>query len=364
MARRRALTVFSLSFLDAMTCGFGAVVLLYMVINASVSLRSDRLTGDLQAEATRLDREVLEGQRRLVELRNALREVERRQVVARGLSSRLIESLDDLQRELSDDRDTNLARQEHLNRLMADLKSLEEETQRLAASIPREEPQGERLRSFIGDGDRQYLTGLKVGGDRILILVDVSASMLAEKVVDVLVRRNLPDERKLQAGKWRQTVDTVDWLLTQLPPTSRFQVVVFNDSAAPVLEGTDGQWLDGGDADALERVVQGLRRVVPGRGTSLYRAFSVVGAFEPHPDNLVLLTDGLPTQGESIQRSGTISARQRRKLFSQAIKQIPIGLPVNVVLLPMEGDPEAPSAFWRLALSTRGSLLSPPGDWP
>jgi hypothetical protein len=36
-ARRRPLTVFSLSFLDAMTCGFGAVVLLYMVINAATS---------------------------------------------------------------------------------------------------------------------------------------------------------------------------------------------------------------------------------------------------------------------------------------------------------------------------------------
>jgi hypothetical protein len=37
---------------------------------------------------------------------------------------------------------------------------------------------------------------------------------------------------------------------------------------------------------------------------------------------------------------------------------------VNVILLPMEGDPMAASAFWRLAQLTRGSFLSPAEDWP
>ena len=72
-ARRRSMNVFSLSFLDAMTCGFGAVVLLYMVINAATGLRTDRLTGQLKAEADRLEVEVLEGHRNLVELKNSLR---------------------------------------------------------------------------------------------------------------------------------------------------------------------------------------------------------------------------------------------------------------------------------------------------
>ena len=52
---RRSPTVFSLSFLDAMTCGFGAVVLLYMVINASVGMRTDNMVGQLKAEAEMLD---------------------------------------------------------------------------------------------------------------------------------------------------------------------------------------------------------------------------------------------------------------------------------------------------------------------
>ena len=33
-------------------------------------------------------------------------------------------------------------------------------------------------------------------------------------------------------------------------------------------------------------------------------------------------------------------------------------------LFPIEGDPMAASAFWKLALATRGSFMSPAKDWP
>ena len=65
MARRRT-NVFSLSFLDAMTCGFGAVVLLYMVINSSVSMRAGHVTRDLRGEVDFLEVEVLEENEDLV----------------------------------------------------------------------------------------------------------------------------------------------------------------------------------------------------------------------------------------------------------------------------------------------------------
>ena len=157
---RRTTNVFSLSFLDAMTCGFGAVVLFFMVINAAVGTRADRVTGDLKAEVDRLEKEVLDGHRDLVELRNSLREIDQEDAEARGLSRQIIESIEDLQVELATYENTTLAQEEHVNRLMADLKSLEESNRRLSASIPEvEEPPGDRLRSHIGDGDRQYLTG-------------------------------------------------------------------------------------------------------------------------------------------------------------------------------------------------------------
>ena len=40
MARkRRPFEVFSMSFLDCMSCGFGAVILFFMIINAQVKAR-------------------------------------------------------------------------------------------------------------------------------------------------------------------------------------------------------------------------------------------------------------------------------------------------------------------------------------
>jgi len=364
MARRRGLTVFGLSFLDAMTCGLGAVVLLFMVINANVGVRTAQLTEDLQGEVDRIEEEVLDGYKDLVELRNSLREIEEDLAAARGLSRRIIQNMEEIQVELATYENDTLSRREHINRLKADLKSLEEEAKRLAAATPSEEMPGERTRPHVGDGDRQYLTGLKVGGRRIFILVDTSASMLGKTLVNVIRRRNLPDREKVRAAKWRQAVATVDWLTTQIPRDSQFQIYTFSESAGPAVPGTEGKWLDGKDRQTLDKAVARLRGTVPEGGTSLYHAFAAAMKMKPAPDNLILLTDGLPTRGRSAPNRRTVSGKQRAKLFREAVGVLEGGLPINVILFPMEGDPMAPSSYWRLALATRGSYLSPSKDWP
>ena len=93
------------------------------------------------------------------------------------------------------------------------------------------------MRTFTGEGDRQYLTGLKVGGERILVLVDASASMLDRKIVNVIRRRNMSNDVKLRSQKWRQAVASVDWLSAQFPPDSKFQIYTFNTEPQPVLQG-------------------------------------------------------------------------------------------------------------------------------
>jgi hypothetical protein len=363
MARRR-INVFSLSFLDAMTCGFGAVVLFYMIINASVGLRAGNMTSDLQAESNRLEVEVLEGHVNLVELRNSNLEEQERIVHASGLARRLLEQIEAIRVELATDTESTLARRESINKLQTDLKSLENEARRLAAAAPSQETPGDRLRAFVGDGDRQYLTGLKVGGERIAILVDASASMLGSRIVNVLRRRNLSDPEKLRARKWRQAVSTVDWLAAQLPRESRFQIVTFNDEAASVLPETNGTWLDAGKRDDLDRAIAALRQTVPRNGTNLYAGLRAIGELRPAPDNVILLVDGLPTLGAKAPRKGTISGDKRLKLFEQALRELRSGVPVNVIMYPMEGDPMAASAYWNLAVVTGGSYMSPSQDWP
>ena len=364
MKKRRRLDPIGLSFLDAMTCGFGAVILFYMIIQGSTQEKVRVVTVDRQAEVDLLEKQVLEGWENLVELRNSVRETDEERVRTEGLSRRLIETLVEIRRELATFDAETLATREHLNQLQVDLRTLEQESRRLSASLPSDETPGARTRAFIGDGDRQYLTGLKVGGERTLILVDASASMLASTVVNVLVRRNLGPAKRRQAAKWQRAVATADWLLTQVKPGSYVQVYRFAEEASPVLDGTGGQWLESSDRRTLDRLVAALRGVAPEGGTNLEAAFAAISQMEPRPDNLVLLVDGLPTQGSRKSRRGTISGKDRFKLFERAIDRLPASLPVNVVLFPMEGDPQAPAAYWQLALKSRGSFLSPPEDWP
>ena len=73
MKRRKGeLNVFSMSFLDAITAGFGCVVLLFMLVSANAVLDQRTVVENREAEARRWELRVLTGQRNLVQLREAL----------------------------------------------------------------------------------------------------------------------------------------------------------------------------------------------------------------------------------------------------------------------------------------------------
>ncbi|HUO78821.1 MAG TPA: hypothetical protein VMU00_01650, partial [Steroidobacteraceae bacterium] len=84
----------------------------------------------------------------------------------------------------------------------------------------------------------------------------------------------------------------------------------------------------------------------------------------PQPDNLIVITDGLPTQGAQPPSKKLVDGDDRLRFFERAIAALPKRLPVSTILLPMEGDPAAPSAFWNLAKATQGSFMAPSRDWP
>ena len=94
--------------------------------------------------------------------------------------------------------------------LQSDLDSREDEIERLQAL--KAATDGNQIRAIKGEGDRQHLTGLKVGGRNIVIIVDTSASMLDETIVNILRCRNMSEEKKRQAPKWQRTPRTVDGL--------------------------------------------------------------------------------------------------------------------------------------------------------
>jgi hypothetical protein len=353
-----------MSFLDCMSCGFGAVILFFMIINAQVKETTEQDPTELMAETRKLEIEILDGRKNLVLAKNTMEDLTEEQQTAEGQIAQIIALIEQLRAELATyDKDT-LAEIEHAEQLQTDIENLEEEVKRLLALAEEQEQEGNKLREFKGEGDRQYLTGLKLGGERTLILVDRSASMLDDTIVNIIRRRNMAEEDKLSAVKWRQAVASVDWLTAQFQPGSKFQIYMYNDKAVPVIEGSDGVWLSADDGTQLDEAVRILRRTVPENGTNMRAAYEVASSLSPRPDNIILIADGLPTMEDENESRRTVSGRERTNMHFRAIRELPNGVPVNIFLYPLEGDYEAPILYWILAFRSGGSFISVSRDWP
>lgn len=352
MMKKRRLNAFSLSFLDIMACGFGAVTLLFLILRHNFA-EEPVPDPSLAAEVEMLQEDVSEAEEERVELLNSIEELELQLVTAQGRSNRYITDLQELEESIQSDPDERIAM------LRRQVEELESETANME-----EVEFADKVRQFVGEGNRQYLTGLKLGGERVMIMVDGSASMLADTVVNAVRRRNMEEAQRVEAPKWQWTVRTVEWLLAQLPPSSRFQLYIFNTQAFPALVGSEGEWLDAADSLDLEDAVDGLKAYAPDGGTSLQNAIASLDGFAEKPDNLFLLTDGLPTQGKTPPSNHMVTGEQRRRNFLGAVEVLPAGIPVNTILFPMEGDPEAAALFWQFAMTTNGAFVAPSRDWP
>lgn len=361
--RRRGGAPSNLSFLDIMSCGFGAVVLVFLVTKHSMSVHADEVNEVLLAEVDRIEVEVEDGELDLVQLREALAQAEQRIEELDAQRSERSEDEETRRRDLQRLRELTVAREETLKELRSEIEALEERTEDAEAMNLGDDRLASAVLSVSGQGQRQYLTGLSVGGDRILILFDRSASMLDETIVNIIRRRNMAPERQREAPKWQQATGTLRWLASRLPRTSRFQLYTFSENWAPALEGTEGQWIDvvGG---RLDSAVANATAQLPEGGTNLYTVFASIGELSPPPDNIILVTDGLPTRNANTPRRGTVTGNERLALFDEAISLLPIDIPLNIVLLHLEGDPMAASSYWRLAVATEGSFLAPSRDWP
>jgi len=223
-------------------------------------------------------------------------------------------------------------------------------------------------------GEENYIMGLKVEGRKILFLIDSSASMTDEKLIDIIRRKNSSDARKKNGPKWQRTKRVVRWLLARAPKSSRVAVVSYNRKVK-VLAG--GGWFNSRDANQISRIYRELDKLVPSGATNLQLGLQKAKSLKP--TDIYLVTDGLPTVGQSryaslnpfaacsslLGKSTKISGPCRVKLFRQSIREsAPANTKVNVVLLPIEGDPQAAPEYWAWTAFTGGLLISPAVSWP
>ena len=98
----------------------------------------------------------------------------------------------------------------------------------------------------------------------------------------------------------------------------------------------ESEWLEVSDSGQVDEVIDNMRAYVPNGGTDLEKAFASISHMSPMPDNLYLITDGLPTRGAKATKGSTVTSAQRASLFRDAVDKLPRGVPVNIILEPME----------------------------
>ena len=361
--RRRESEIFSMSFLDCICCGFGAVILVFMIINAQVK-GSREAEPDRMSETRKLEVEILEGRKNMVLARNTIEELETRNQDAQGEIDRILALIAELREELSKYDDETLAKIERVEKLQSDIKSLEEEVERLL-KMAREDPAaGDRIRSFDDEGQGPPVPD-RPQGRRQAHPVPRRPLRQHARGHDRQRGPAPPPARRGRCAraKWRQAVRTVDWLTTQIPPGTEFQIYVFNTTArarhrrARAAPGSRPK-----DGTSLDQAVATLRGRRPRAAPAWKRPSPPPRQLEPaarqhHPAHRRPAHAGTSPP----PRTADLAASGVGLLFEPRDRALPRGVPVNVLLFPMEGDPMAAPAFWKLAIASGGSLVTSAG---
>ncbi len=350
-AKRRETEVFSLAFLDCICCGFGAVILVFILTLSQKSTVDKADMEDAQNRLQKMMRDVTSSQQDLDRLAQviAAAQLELEDANAKNTQDQL--RLTNRERELLLMLQQTGAMKDALHTLLGEKNALPTDDH---APVP------------IPNIDRrQYLTGVKLQGEFVVFLVRASGSMLDESIELASARLGDSEAKKREAPKWQRTIHSLQWMLASLDPEQHFQIFFFNEETSPILPNRGDEWFSTKDKKAISEVMKRLNEVVPQGGANLERAFTTVRFLPRLPDSIVLLTDGLPTRSDSLPMEGDVDETTRIRFFEIATKQLPPRIPVSTILFPfLSGDPGAPGLYWELANATRGALVSPSKSWP
>jgi len=361
-ARRRP-EGFNLAFLDIMACGLGAIILIFMLVK-------------YHAETPGVDTRQLESQ--LAGLRA--------EINATLAANREMEAqLEALKRELQDAAQRATQADARGEAAAAELIALTREVGRLEDALAQRRAEAAaaaaRASEPVDDKfEQDHLIGLRVEGERILVLLDNSASMADERLVDIIKAKAAGAAAQQAGPKWRRALEIARWIIERAPARGEYLVARYNDAAAFVPDAT---WRAGGDEEARATVLQALAELRPHNATNLHAALQFIKRSRVRPTDIYVITDSLPTKGfESLptvtrrracgaltvraaNAATTVSGECRLELFHAAIDKFADNRArINTVLLPIEGDPEAAYAYWLWSASTTGMLVSPAGSWP
>lgn len=221
--RRRSIEIFNLSFLDVVSCGFGAIILLLVIVKISEPGVIERLSVDLRGLVASLEQQLHEIRGDSTVVNREMTQREEQLSTSKDALARLKGDLSAIRGEFASTKQQNDAQRIVADRLESAKQSLSEEMRRL-----------------LGTAYRRPATDATIGGvpvdsEYIIFIIDTSGSM--------------------QQNAWGLVLKKVTEVLEIYPQVKGIQVM--NDMGDYMFSQYSGRWIP--DTPARRRAI--IRRL-------------------------------------------------------------------------------------------------------
>ena len=293
---RRLLEEFSVSFLDVICCGFGAIILLLLITKTVAPVL-------LEKSAVRLDGQVASREQALHDIQGEIRELRRQVEQAAAQLDKDLLALAAMRQEL-----TRVLGQFTATTEMND--EMRRQTLKLAAARQTLTDEMERLLGLDFRRQSDLVGGIAVDSEYIIFVIDTSGSMFN--------------------GAWPQVLRKVQETLDVYPSVKGIQVM--NDMGEYMFSGYRGQWIPDTPA-RRQSIINTLRSWSPFSNSSPVEGIqAAIDAFYAPDKRIGIYVFGDDYSGDSIEevvdavdRINVADASGRRRVRINAV-----GFPVHL----------------------------------
>ena len=265
MIKRRGIEEFSISFLDVICCGFGAVILLLMLTRPLEPILLENSEIDLSER-------IEAREQALFEIRGEIRELLASDNATATDRLAAIEAVKELERQLED----TLGRAMSLGEAE---REIDEQTAELASAKQTLTDEMQRLLGLDFKRDSGLVGGIAVDSEYIIFVIDTSGSM--------------------QSAAWNQVVRKVDETLSIYPRVKGIQVM--NDMGDYMFPQYRGTWLEDG-AGVRNRIIQTLSGWAPFSNSSPVEGIrEAIDTYYDPSKNISIYVFGDDYTGDSVE---------------------------------------------------------------
>mgnify|MGYP001175928365 FL=1 len=265
MIKRRGIEEFSISFLDVICCGFGAVILLLMLTRPLEPILLENSEVDLSER-------IKAREQALFEIRGEIRELLASDNASATDRLAAIEAIKELERQLED----TLGKAISLGEAE---REIDEQTAELASAKQTLTDEMQRLLGLDFKRDSGLVGGIAVDSEYIIFVIDTSGSM--------------------QSAAWNQVVRKVDETLSIYPRVKGIQVM--NDMGDYMFPQYRGTWLDDG-AGVRNRIIQTLSGWAPFSNSSPVEGIrEAIDTYYDPSKNISIYVFGDDYTGDSVE---------------------------------------------------------------